>query len=87
VEHPLVRLLTLRSSIGTQPQGDVRRLHRLPHHPYQIVAQGVEVRLVPELGREDFERLSSVILTAVKAPIDEGLDSPTEGREQDSSSV
>ena len=24
--------------VGTQPQGDVGGLHRLPYHPYQIVA-------------------------------------------------
>src|SRR5215211_5963901 len=37
----LLHLLTLRSSIGTQPQRDVRRLHRLPNHPHQVIAQSV----------------------------------------------
>ena len=50
----LVCLLTLRRSFGTQPQRDVSGLHRLPHHPYEIVAQGVQVGLVPKLRREAF---------------------------------
>ena len=37
----LVRQLALRGLIGAQPQRDVGRLHRLPHHPYEIIAQGV----------------------------------------------
>ena len=41
-------------SVGTQPQGDVSGLYRLSHHSYEVAAQGVEVCLVPELGREGF---------------------------------
>jgi len=37
----LVCLPTLRSRIGTQPQRDVGRLHRLPNHSYQILTQRV----------------------------------------------
>src|ERR671921_2476341 len=37
----LVCLLALQRYIGTQPQRDVGRLHRLPYHPNQIVTQGV----------------------------------------------
>ena len=48
-----------RRWVGTQPQGDVGGLHRLPHHPHQIAAQGVEVGLVPELGGEGLQGLSS----------------------------
>src|SRR5215218_794015 len=48
----LVRLLALRGPVGAQPQRDVGRLHGLSHHRNQIVAQSVEVRLVPELSRE-----------------------------------
>src|SRR5215203_5552613 len=44
----------LRSRIGAQPQRRMRRLHRLPHHFDQVTAQGVQVCLVPELGREGF---------------------------------
>ena len=48
----LVRLLALLCWLGAQPQRDVGGLHRLPDHPYEVVAQGVQVRLVSELGRE-----------------------------------
>jgi hypothetical protein len=40
--------------VGTQPQGDVGGLHRLPHDSYEVAAQGVEIRLVSKLGREGF---------------------------------
>jgi len=39
----------------------VRRLHRFPYYPHQIIAQGVEVRLVPELGGEGFEGLCRIV--------------------------
>ena len=65
----VVCLLTLRGGVGTQPQRDMRRLHRLPDHPYQVVAQRVEVGLVSKLGGEGFESLSSVVLAAVEAPV------------------
>src|SRR5215213_10620387 len=32
--------------IGAQPQRDVRGLHRLPHHTYQVVIEGLQIRLV-----------------------------------------
>jgi hypothetical protein len=37
-----------------QPQRDVRRLYSLLDHVHQVLAEPVEVRLVPELGREGF---------------------------------
>jgi hypothetical protein len=48
-------------------------LHRLPHDSYKVAAQGVEVRLVTQLGGEGFQGLSSVILAAVEAPFYERL--------------
>jgi hypothetical protein len=48
--------------LGTQPQRDVLRLHRLPNHSHQIVAQGIEIRLVPELCGEALESLSRMLL-------------------------
>src|SRR3712207_8933922 len=54
-------------------RSDVSRLHRLPHHRHQVVAQGVEVRLVPELGREGFHGLGCIVLAAVETPVYEGL--------------
>jgi hypothetical protein len=55
----LVCLLTLRSRLRSQPQRDVGGLHRLPYHTYQIIAECVEVRLIPQLDRECFERLGA----------------------------
>ena len=63
----------VRSRIGAQPQRDVVWLHRFPDHPYEVIAQGIEVRLVSELGREGFQGLSSVVLLAVEAAVYERL--------------
>jgi hypothetical protein len=41
-------VVLLRGSIGSQPQRDVRRLHRLSHHSHQIVGQRVEVGLIAQ---------------------------------------
>src|SRR5829696_7077884 len=60
----------------------MRRLHGLPYYTHQVVIEGFQVRLVPELGGEGFQGLSSVILPAVEASIYEGLDAPPEGGEQ-----
>ena len=60
----------------------VRRLHRLPHHPDQLVAEPVQVGLVPKPRREGFERLRRVVLPAVEAPIDRSLDASPQGVEQ-----
>jgi hypothetical protein len=40
--------------VGTQPQRDMGGLHRLPHDSYEVTAQGVEVGIVTQLGREGF---------------------------------
>jgi Transposase domain (DUF772) len=37
----------LRWRIGAQPQRNVGWLHRLPYHAYQIIAHGIQVRLIP----------------------------------------
>jgi hypothetical protein len=50
----LAFLLIPRGRFGAQPQRDVGGLHRLAHYTHQIIAQGVEVRLVLKLGRESF---------------------------------
>src|ERR671932_2741349 len=49
------RLALVQGCVGAQPQRDVRRLHRPPNHPDEILVQGIEVRLVPEFGREGFQ--------------------------------
>src|SRR5215211_5315521 len=60
----------------------MRRLHCLPHHTHQVVIEGFQVRLVPELGREGFQGLPRVILPTVEAPVYEGLDSTSQGVEK-----
>ena len=66
----LLCLLTLWGHIGAQPQRDMGGLHRLPYRSYQIIAQGVEVRFVLELGREGFQGFGCVVLLAVEAAED-----------------
>src|SRR5215208_3978328 len=78
----LVRLLAFRWRLGTQPQRDVCGLHSLPHHPYQVFAQRIQVRLFPELSRESFQGLSSVVLAAVEAPVYKALYAASQRREQ-----
>src|SRR3712207_2737136 len=58
------------------------RLHRFPYHPYKLGVQGVEVRLVPELGREGFQGLSSVVLPSVETAVYKALDATSKGHEQ-----
>src|SRR5215217_8187745 len=65
----LVGPLTLQECIGAQPQGDVGGLHRLAHHSYHFIVQRLQVRLVPELRGEGFERLRRVVLPTVEAAV------------------
>jgi hypothetical protein len=57
-------------------------LHRLPHHPHQIIAQGVQLRLFAEPRREGFQGLPGIVLAAVEAPIYERLDAPPQRSEK-----
>jgi hypothetical protein len=50
----LLSLLTLRSRLRAQPQGNVGGLHRLPYHAYQVASERVQIRLIPERHREGF---------------------------------
>ena len=54
MKQSLRRLAAPSYRIGAQPQRDVSRLHGLSHNPHEVVAQGVYVSLVSELGREGF---------------------------------
>jgi hypothetical protein len=67
-----VVLLAPRASttLGAQPQRDVNGLHGLSYHAYQFVIQCLEVRLVPEPGREGFKGLSRVVLLAQRPASD-----------------
>src|SRR5215207_2009487 len=54
---------------GAQPHRDVGGLHRLLHHPQQLVVQSLEVRLIAEPGGEGLQRLPHVVLSPVEAPV------------------
>src|SRR5215208_6671397 len=75
-------MLPLRNRIGTQPHGHVSRLHGLTHHTYQVVIEGLQIRLLPQLDGERFEGLPRIILAPIEAAIYEGLDATTEGVEK-----
>ncbi len=70
------RAFTLRRCIWAQPQRYVGRLHRLFYHAHRIIADCVQVSFVAQLGREGFQGLSSIVLAAVEAPVDERLYTP-----------
>jgi hypothetical protein len=57
-------------------------VHRLHHHSHELVIQCVEVRLIPELGGEGFEGLSSVVLPAIETPVYKGLQATSQRSEQ-----
>src|SRR5215207_7432361 len=73
----LACLLALPGCVRAYPQRDVSRLHGLPYHSHQILIQRLEVRLVPQLDGEGFQGLPGVVLAAVEAAVNEGLDAPT----------
>jgi hypothetical protein len=57
-------------------------LHRLPYHPYQIIAKCVQVCLVAQLGREGFQGLPRIVLAAIEAAIYEALYATPQGFKQ-----
>src|SRR5215204_7416516 len=61
------------SRLGFQPQRNVGWLHSLPYHTYQVLAQGVQVCLVAQLGREGFQGLPGIVLPPVETPVYERL--------------
>src|SRR5688572_24453604 len=77
----LLRLPYVSRRIWAQPQSDVGGLHRLPHHTYQVVAQGVQVCFVSQRCREGLKSLSSIVLAAVEATINYRLYAAAEGIE------
>lgn len=57
-------------------------LHSVPHHTHQLLAQGVEIGLIPELGRERFECLPCIVFVAVETTVYDGLDTAPQGSEK-----
>src|SRR5215203_3665816 len=82
MEQSLRCFSSTQCQFGTQPQGDVGRLHSLPNHPHQIVAHCLQVRLVPQPGGERLKGLPGVVLLAVEPTVDERLDATTQRSEQ-----
>jgi hypothetical protein len=80
----LVCLLIFRISLRAQPQREVGGLHRLLYHPYEVVGQSIEVRLVSQFRGEALQSLPRIVLLAVEAPVDEGLDASPQRIEQGS---
>src|SRR5215203_204630 len=70
------------SGIRAQPQSDVGGLHRPPYDLDEVFAQGVEIRLVSELGREALQRLYRIVLPTVEAAVDKALDAAPQRVEQ-----
>src|SRR5215211_1769668 len=70
------------SGIRAQPKRDVGRLHRLPHDPEEVLAQGVEIRLVSKLGREGLQRLYRIVVPTEEAAVDKALDAAPQWVEQ-----
>src|SRR6266699_1730632 len=61
---------------ATYPQGDMGRLHRLLHHGEQLLAQLIQVHLIAQRGTESGGKLGGVILAAIEATVNLGLDAP-----------
>src|SRR5215208_7561695 len=72
----------LPSLLGFQPQRNVDRLHSLPYHTYQVLAQCVQVSLVAQLGREGFQGLPGIVFPSIEAAIYEALYAPSQGDEK-----
>src|SRR6266699_2029221 len=58
----------------TQPERDVRWLHRLLHHGHQLFTQLIQVKLMAQRGTESLEGFGCVILAAIEAAINHFLD-------------
>jgi hypothetical protein len=59
-----------------------RRLHRVPNHTHEVIAEGFQIGLVSKLGREGFEGLPRVLLAAVEALVFKPLHSPPQEAEE-----
>lgn len=82
LSRQLGSLLIFYAVIGAQPERNNGWLHSLLNHTYEVGTQSVQVSLLAQLGREGFQRLSSVILPPVEKPIYERLDNLPERGEQ-----
>ena len=66
----------------SKPQRGLGRLHGLVDDRQQLTAEGVEVDLIAQAGRERLDGLGGVVLAAVEAPIHHRLDAAAGRLEQ-----
>jgi hypothetical protein len=52
----------------------MRRLHRFLHHCNQLLAELVEIDFAAQCGAERLERPGGIVLAAVEAAVNDGLD-------------
>src|ERR1700686_764786 len=67
-----------------QPERDMARLHRLPDHRHQMPPQLLQVHFIGQGGPKLRQRPSRIILAAVEATIDDGLNAMAQGLEESS---
>src|SRR5436305_12493139 len=60
----------------SQPERDMRRLHRLLHDLNQLFAQLVQIHLIAQYRAKMSKRLRRIILPAIEAAINSTLDAP-----------
>src|SRR5215212_4376347 len=73
IDLPIVTRPITKALGVPEPHAHVCRLHRLPHHSDEVVAEGSQVRFVAQFGREGFKGLSRIVLVAVEAAVYERL--------------
>src|SRR6266480_3554699 len=65
------------------PQGDMRWLHGFLHYGQQLLAQLIQIRLIAQRGGESGGDLGRVILAAIEAAVNDGLETPLDDDEQE----
>jgi len=67
----------------TQPQRDMRWLHRLLNHPSQFLPQLLQVHLMAQGSTKSGKRLGRVILASEEAAINNALKTMAQGLKED----
>ena len=69
-------------SQGTQPQGDMGRLHGFLDNPGQVLAQALQVHLMAQRGVESIQGSGCVIFAAIEAAVNQCLEAPAQRLEE-----
>ena len=77
-----LRLLSGTPFPRTQPEGDLRGLHRLLHNRHEVLTHVLQIYLLAQCGAECGERLLGIIFLAIEAPINERLQTPPHGQDE-----